>query len=104
MEVSADHYRIPPAEILGKSRKYTVARARHVAVWIARTVCGASYQDLAEGFNRDDHGTATNSCKIVENAVATDPNFQSLLTLLKHRTIAKLEATETATAKTGGAS
>lgn len=64
IQAASDYFGIPKAQILSQSRQYPTMRARHVAIWVARQITGASYPDLAKAFNRVHHQSAIDSCRV----------------------------------------
>lgn len=82
--VVARHFHVPVATLRSRSRQRGVARARQVAMYLARKLTGASYPALGRLFNRH-HTSVLTSVRRATQALATDQAFAT--------TVARLEAT-----------
>jgi len=60
-------------QILGKDRYAPVALARHVAMYMVKTVCDLTLTATGKLFNRD-HTTVISSIKHINDMLATDPD------------------------------
>jgi chromosomal replication initiation ATPase DnaA len=70
----AQDYNLTPEEILSSSRRADVAQARHVAAYVLSVSDpDITYRTIALTLGRDDHTTALNSIKRVEELIAADP-------------------------------
>ncbi|MBS3766213.1 chromosomal replication initiator protein DnaA, partial [Candidatus Bipolaricaulota bacterium] len=72
-EVVADNYDLTPEEIEGKSRKKEVARARHIAVYLARELTDSSFPVLGKEFGGRDHSTVMHSHKKIKKMIKETP-------------------------------
>jgi len=78
-----------------------VARARQVAMYLAHTVCGLSFTDVGEMFERD-RTTVSHACSVVEEA-REDRQFDRALDMLERSTrILVLRAMDTRLGETRG--
>ncbi len=68
-------YDISRAELTGKSRVYDVAQARHIAIYLIRTVTEMSLPNIGKMFNRD-HSTVSSSIDAVEKKLASTPALE----------------------------
>jgi chromosomal replication initiator protein len=59
----ATRYGIDAADILGKDRHKTVARARHIAIYVARERWDWSYPELGRRFGNRDHTSCMHACR-----------------------------------------
>ena len=66
---------ISRAELTGKSRVYEVAQARHIAIYLIRTVTEMSLPNIGKMFNRD-HSTVSASIDSVEKKLASTPALE----------------------------
>ena len=66
---------ISRAELTGKSRVYEVAQARHIAIYLIRTVTEMSLPNIGKMFNRD-HSTVSASIDAVEKKLASTPALE----------------------------
>lgn len=53
IEVVSDVFKIPTEDILGTRRVAHITRPRHVAMYLARTMKGATLPEIARAFRRD---------------------------------------------------
>jgi chromosomal replication initiator protein len=72
-EVVADNYDLTPEDIEGKSRKKEIARARHIAVYLARELTDSSFPVLGKEFGGRDHSTVMHSHKKIKNMIEETP-------------------------------
>jgi chromosomal replication initiator protein len=65
--VVADHYKLPIAAMTSKKRTAEYANARHVAMFLARSLLGASFPDIAAAFGKKDHMSAMHGFRAVSD-------------------------------------
>ncbi|MDO4710139.1 MAG: chromosomal replication initiator protein DnaA [Pseudomonadota bacterium] len=70
-KVVADHYSLQLRVLLSDTRKRTIARARQMAMALARELTDRSLPEIGEAFGRD-HSTVMNACKVITNLRETD--------------------------------
>ena len=68
-------YGIKKAELTSKSRVKGVAQARHVTIYLIRTVIEMSLPNIGKLFNRD-HSTVISSIDSIEKKIASDAVFE----------------------------
>lgn len=69
-------YGVKKSELSGKSRVKEIANARHIAIYLIRTVTEMSLPNIGKLFNRD-HATVMSSIDNVENRMNASPQFES---------------------------
>ena len=80
-EAVAAYYRVSPSDLLGKRRTSNIAAARHIAMFLCRTLTARSYPEIGALFGGRDHSTVIHACKLIEeklindNAVSQDIDF-----------------------------
>jgi len=62
-------YEVSPNELVGPRRMRTVTEARHVAMYLARQLTGASLPSIGRFFGGRDHATVLHACRAVEAAL-----------------------------------
>ena len=62
-------YDVSPNELVGPRRLRTVTEARHVAMYLARQLTGASLPSIGRFFGGRDHATVLHACRAVEAAL-----------------------------------
>ncbi len=67
------YYDIDPAEIRGQRRSKTTSMARHVAMYLIRTLTGLSLEDIGREFDGRNHSTVITSIRKIEDLIKTDP-------------------------------
>jgi len=72
-EVVAENYDLTLEDIEGKSRKKEIARARHIAVYLARELTDSSFPVLGKEFGGRDHSTVMHSHKKIKNMIEETP-------------------------------
>ena len=65
-------YDVSKSELVGKSRVKDVAQARHVAIYLIRTITEMSLPNIGKLFNRD-HSTVISSIDTIEKKIASSP-------------------------------
>jgi hypothetical protein len=61
----ARHFRIDPIWMVDHNSSWSVARPRMIAMYVARTVVGASFPVIGKHFGKD-HTTVLHACRAVE--------------------------------------
>jgi chromosomal replication initiator protein len=77
--VVARHYGLPAAELKRPTRRKTVAEARALAMYLVRTVAGASYAAIGKSFGGRDHTTVLHACRKTAAAVESDAVLRRLV-------------------------
>ncbi len=72
IECVARRYEVPVGEIMGTSRKKEIKTARNVAMYVVRSVTGASLPQIGQVFKRD-HSTVHSNINMIEGEIASDP-------------------------------
>ncbi len=75
-------YGISREDIVGKRRDKEIAAARHIAIYITRSITEMSYPNLGKIFNRD-HATVIASLKAVEKRIHAEAGFSAELAELR---------------------
>ena len=68
-------YGVPKSELVSKSRVKDVAQARHVTMYLIKTLIEMSYPNIGKLFDRD-HSTVMNSIDVMEKRIASDAVFE----------------------------
>ncbi|MGE0087173.1 MAG: chromosomal replication initiator protein DnaA [Desulfococcaceae bacterium] len=75
-DLVSEHYNIPVAELVSKSRKKNVVLPRQMAIYLARKYTDQPLQSIGRSFNRY-HATIIHSVAVMENAMKTDRTLKS---------------------------
>ncbi len=68
----ARRYEVSVSDIMGMSRKKEIKTARNVAMYVVRSVTGASLPQIGQVFKRD-HSTVHSNINMIEGEIASDP-------------------------------
>lgn len=71
----AKFFRLSTDDLKGPRRQKQYVRARHVAMYLSRTLTNASFPEIGESFNRD-HSTVMSSCEKVAHELTIDPQLK----------------------------
>lgn len=74
--VVADHYRLKGALLRSKKRNKDVAHARHVAMYLARTLTPASLPQIGKNFGGRDHTSVLHAYNKIKGMVDDDWRFK----------------------------
>jgi chromosomal replication initiation ATPase DnaA len=75
----AKHYRLPAAELKGKSRRQHIVEARSTAMHLCRTLSGASLAEIGRHFGSRDHTTVLHACQKIAELARREPAFARTL-------------------------
>lgn len=84
VSVVADFYSLTPTQIMGKTRVQQIALARHISMYLCKTLLGMNYSEIGKAFGKD-HTSAMSGISKVENMRETDPMARQSLDELKKR-------------------
>ena len=70
----AKYYGIKSSEIKGTSRKTDIAQARHIAIYLIKTILDAPYMEIAREFGRD-HSTIMASVRKGSKLIESDTRY-----------------------------
>ena len=70
--VVADHYKLKGALLRSKKRNKEIAYARHVAMYLARTLTNASLPQIGKNFGDRDHTSVLHACNKIKGMVEDD--------------------------------
>lgn len=76
ISVVADYYSLPPAQITGKLRTSRIAMARHIAMYLIRTLLDTPFTKIGQTFGGKDHATVMSGVNKVEKSLKNDPDMK----------------------------
>lgn len=82
-KVVCDNLGIDEKKIRDKSRKKEIVRARHIAMYLSKTLTSSSLKNIGLHFGGRDHSTVIHSCNTVENEMNNDIEFHELIDSIK---------------------
>jgi len=89
MDIVADVHDISVDQLKSKQRTQDLARARQIAMHLAREMTGASLNQIGRAFGGRDHSTVAHACQKIESLAATDPAFRGAIRDLTDRVRAR---------------
>jgi chromosomal replication initiator protein len=85
VEATAQEFGLEPAELRGPSRRQPVARARHVAMYLARELTEHSPGQIGKAVGDRDRKTVDHAVKRIDAALVSDGPVRSSVNNLRHR-------------------
>lgn len=85
IDLVADYYNLTPSIITGNSHNRQITLARHMAMYLIRTVLDTPFKKIGEVFSGKDHSTVMNGINKVEKMLKTDEAMQTAVSDLKKR-------------------
>jgi chromosomal replication initiator protein len=70
------------ADLTGPRKHQKLTRPRHIAMYLARKYCGASFPELGRDFDRD-HSTVQHGVHKVEDLLGSDPDLSTRLRVIE---------------------
>ncbi len=83
LQTVCEYYQVPMEELVGNSRKRTVAFPRQVAMYLTRTETAASLPLIGTHLGDRDHSTVLYGYEKVASALETDPNIRRSIMEIK---------------------
>ena len=81
--VVADYYNLTPSQLTGKIRTSQIAMARHIAMYLIRTILDVPFTKIGILFGGKDHATVMNGVQKVENELKSNEAMQKAISDLK---------------------
>ena len=85
INVVAEYYGLPSYQLTGKIRTSQIALARHIAMYLIRTLLDVPFTKIGLVFGGKDHATVMNGVQKVEKSMKTDPELKAAITELTGR-------------------
>lgn len=81
----ATYYNLSVSQITGKIKTANVATARHISIYLIRTLLDTPYKKIGLIFSNRDHSTIMHSVEKVEASLKKDPQLAVVVAELKRR-------------------
>lgn len=81
----ADYYSLTPSQITGKIRTSQIAMARHISMYLMRTLLDDPFEKIGQALGGKDHSSVMSGVKKVEKALKTDRDMQDAIKELTNR-------------------
>jgi chromosomal replication initiator protein len=85
VETAARAFDVEPETLLARDRRPAVARARKVAMYLARELTEQSLPEIGRGFGGRDHSTVLSAVKSIDAEVHRDPDLAMTVESLRQR-------------------
>jgi chromosomal replication initiator protein len=85
IEEVADYYRLTEDDLLSRSRKQAVAKARQVAMYLCRELTEDSYAHIGTRFGGRDHSTVIHAYRKIEEKIEEDAELRDEVSSLQSR-------------------
>lgn len=83
LNVVADYYNLMPSQLTGPSRQGNIALARHIAMYLIRSLLDIPFTRIGYLFGGKDHSTVMNGVTKVENSLKTNTLLQQAINEIK---------------------
>jgi chromosomal replication initiator protein len=87
VEVAAQAFEVEPGQLVARDRRPVVARARKVAMYLARELTDQSLPEIGRGFGGRDHSTVLSAVRSVDAEVHRDPELAMTVESLRQRLV-----------------
>jgi chromosomal replication initiator protein len=81
--VVTKHFNINLSDIKSKKKLKNIAFPRQIAMFLSRTLTGASFNEIGNKFGGKDHSTIIHACNKIENLLSNDKSVYATVTKLK---------------------
>lgn len=81
----ADYYGLTKQQLVSKARTSNIANARHIAMYLCRTLLDIPFVKIGEEFGKRDHSTVMSACEKVEKNIRKDQLYRQAVNELQGR-------------------
>ena len=85
LKASADFFQISADLLTGSTRKHEVTTARHVSMYLCKSLTGAPLKAIGSRFGKRDHTTVIHACRTVQRKLTEDSEFENLVNRLQNQ-------------------
>jgi chromosomal replication initiator protein len=85
MKVVSDVHDLTVDQLKSKRRTQDLARARQIAMYLAREMTGASLNQIGRAFGGRDHSTVSHACQKITGNMKSDPRFRGAVLDIQDR-------------------
>ena len=79
IEETARYYSITAEDVKGQKRSKNIAMARHMAIYLVRTLTNLSLNDVGAHFEDRNHSTVLSSVKKIEDLIQADKDIAATI-------------------------
>ena len=77
------YFDISHTDLVGEKRNKDIMAARHIAVWLSKELCDATYAEIGEHFGGRSHATMLNSIRVVDKKRKDDKIYHDRLVQIR---------------------
>ena len=77
------YFDISHSDLVGEKRNKDIMNARHIAVWLSKELCDATYAEIGEHFGGRSHATMLNSIRVVDKKRKEDKIYHDRLVQIR---------------------
>ena len=81
--IVADYYNLSTTQLTSKVRTNNIATARHIAMYLCRSILDVPFIQIGQEFGGRDHSTVINACEKIEKSLKTDDQYKKAIDELK---------------------
>ena len=81
--IVADYYNLSTTQLVSKVRTNNIATARHIAMYLCRSILDVPFIQIGQEFGGRDHSTVINACEKIEKSLKTDEQYKKAIDELK---------------------
>ncbi|PAF47777.1 chromosomal replication initiation protein DnaA [Helicobacter sp. 12S02634-8] len=85
IKIVSKELNIKPSEIKSKSRNKTIANARRIVIYLARTLTPNSMPDLARFLNLKDHSSVSKAMKVIKTEIDENIHMKTMVEEIKSK-------------------
>lgn len=85
IEVVADYYNLTVSQLKGNVRTSQLALARHISMYLIRTMLDVPFKKIGQTFGGKDHSTVMSAVKKVESNLKTNPQLSQAIHEIQNR-------------------
>ena len=83
--VVTKHFDIKISDIKSKKKLKNIAFPRQIAMFLSRSITGASFNEIGSKFGGKDHSTIIHACKKIENLLSDDKSVNATVRKIKEQ-------------------
>ena len=87
IDIVAEHFNIPPADIVSKKKSHNIAYPRQIAMYLIRELTESSLQTISEALHKKDHTTVMYAIDKITKEIETNDSARNTIEVLKKKII-----------------
>ena len=87
LKATSSFFEISTEKLIGTTRQQDVASARHISMYLSKSLTGAPLKAIGVQFGNRDHTTVIHACRNVARKLSNDPKFEDLVNKLQSQIV-----------------